>query len=259
MAGEEVNMEDQQKERDRVVSWIRLNMNVRAQEFSELPRRSNDQDVRNSAAYNVLGNTANELHLWAEAMPADYDPATEPAQYVDTVGMPGKFRNNGNPPKLIADVARELAMRAHGDQRCGALPYLTHLGCVVMTLHRFDVASELLVSAAWLHDTLEDTAMTRQEIATAVGEDVAALVEAVTDEPGANRAERKAKTYPKIRKYGVAAVMLKLADRIANVEASASDKPKRRMYQREFPEFSTALYESGECEAMWSHLRELSK
>ncbi len=50
-----------------------------------------------------------------------------------------------------------------------------------------------------------------------------------------------------------------LADRIANTEYSAAHKsPQFKMYCREFPAFSTALYQFGECDPMWDHLRKIS-
>ncbi len=154
--------------------------------------------------------------------------------------------------------ARELALNAHAGQVYGVFPYEEHLRAVVMVLLRFDVLEDSILAAAWLHDALEDTKLTCAEIATACGEEVAALVEAVTDEPGANRQERKIKTYLKIRSFGKPAVVLKVADRIANVGYCIGSKDRRlKMYAREFPEFSTALYVPGECEAMWNHLRGL--
>ncbi len=80
------------------------------------------------------------------------------------------------------------------------------------------------------------------------------LVYAVTTEDGQNRAERNKKTYPKIRSTPNA-VQLKLADRIANVEASLSNNPKKlKMYKEEYSEFQLALKTSGVAEPMWNHL-----
>lgn len=87
---------------------------------------------------------------------------------------------------------------------------------------------------------------------------MAALVEMVTNEPGANRKERHLRTYPKIRKSREA-VIVKVADRIANTEYSIAQKTRHLvMYQKEFSEFSTALFASGECDKMWDHLRRIT-
>ena len=55
-----------------------------------------------------------------------------------------------------------------------------------------------VVAAAWLHDTIEDTSVTREDIVAHFGDEVAALVWAVTGE-GATRSERNQSAYAKIR------------------------------------------------------------
>jgi (p)ppGpp synthase/HD superfamily hydrolase len=156
--------------------------------------------------------------------------------------------------------AREFAIKAHGDQTYGVgLPYSYHLQHVAEVLVRFRVFSIAMAEAAWLHDVLEDTKVTGHELWDNFGPEVANLVAAVTDEPGANRKERHIKTLPKIRAAGTNAVVLKLADRIANTEAAIWQRPDLlKMYRSEFPEFSTALFQPGECDDMWHHLRKLS-
>jgi (p)ppGpp synthase/HD superfamily hydrolase len=111
--------------------------------------------------------------------------------------------------------------------------------------------------AAILHDTLEDTDLTRGELEREFGSEVADLVFAVTNEPGACRRERFLKTYPKIRAHPDATI-LKLADRIANViHALQSNWDILRMYCGEWPEFEKALRVPGECDDMWKHLESL--
>jgi len=85
---------------------------------------------------------------------------------------------------------------------------------------------------------------------------VANLVRAVTDEPGNNRKQRKIATYPKIRAYGIEAVALKLADRIANVEhcIEVGNTSLLQMYYKEHLDFSKALREAGELTDLWSKL-----
>jgi hypothetical protein len=85
---------------------------------------------------------------------------------------------------------------------------------------------------------------------------VARLVHAVTNEPGQNRRARHAATYPKIREAGDNAITLKLADRIANVEAGGN---LVGMYKKEHEDFKRALYTPGQAEEMWAHLNQLLK
>src|SRR5215510_1000930 len=149
----------------------------------------------------------------------------------------------------LFEQARDLAIAAHGDQLYGDKPYAFHLGAVVGVLKRFgadlaDPATAPLLIAAWLHDTLEDTTLTRDEVETRFGNEVAELVWRVTDEPGATRKERKPATYRKTRENETA-IVLKLADRIANVEASLESGGRLlHMYQREQSEFKLALQPS---------------
>lgn len=161
--------------------------------------------------------------------------------------------SNERDPRIFAETA-------HGSQMYGALPYVVHLRAVAEVLARFGIDDDAIRTGAWLHDTLEDTDTDWDDLTRAFGSVVADLVESVTNEPGANRKERAVRTYPKIRRLGKSAVILKLADRIANTEHSIANRsPQLKMYRREFPEFSTALFQSGECDAMWDHLRRISQ
>jgi len=151
------------------------------------------------------------------------------------------------------DKAKEFAIAAHGDQqKYGKHPYSKHLQDVVSCSQRFGL-SESIQTAAWLHDVVEDTPVTVDEIREEFGEEIAKLVDAVTDEPGSNRKERHQKTYPKTRNAGADAIALKLCDRIANVEAVG----KMKMYRKEYPEFRRMLYRKGELEELWNHLDDL--
>lgn len=162
-------------------------------------------------------------------------------------------------PTPDPQAARAFAIERHGDQRYGdGAPYSTHLAAAVEVLHRFGYGDDpQLVCAAWLHDVVEDTPTTRDEVAAYFGDEVAALVWAVSNEPGKNRAERASKTYPKIAATP-RAIIVKLADRIANVEASKrSRRDLYAMYRREWPKFETSLRNPDGPSAMWFHLASL--
>lgn len=146
--------------------------------------------------------------------------------------------------------ARAFALAAHGAQKYGDAPYVVHLEAVRAVLRDFGHDGPLGV-AAWLHDTIEDTAATRADVAREFGPEVAELVWAVTGE-GENRKARNEAAYAKMRAIPLA-VTLKLADRIANVEASASRPDKLEMYRAEFESFRAALEGLGEP-AMWERL-----
>lgn len=153
-----------------------------------------------------------------------------------------------NPPS-----ARAYAAQKHEGQRYGHHPYTVHLAAVreILRWAGFDDDHPLAV-AAWLHDTIEDTDATRDEIASLFGAEVAELVWAVTG-VGKNRKERNANAYTKLRAHPPA-VVLKLADRIANVEASADVPEKLAMYRKEWPAFRDALQGHG-MPMLWERLR----
>lgn len=154
--------------------------------------------------------------------------------------------------------AKQLAIEAHKHQKYGDKPYQFHLQEVVNILLRFGFRDDaVLLSAAWLHDSLEDTNLSREQLESEVGFEVAELVWSVTDEEGQNRKERKDKTYQKIKKLEKA-IILKLADRIANAESSIRDnKGLFQMYAKEQSAFSSNLRpnSTGEKSAqLWQHL-----
>lgn len=162
--------------------------------------------------------------------------------------------------KLVAN-AYGFAWAAHNEQKYGQQSYVTgHLVEVIQVLHRFGFTEDLhpeLMAAAWLHDVLEDTSITEITLQQVFPRRVCFLVKAVTDEPGPNRKARKAATYTKIRAAGRDAVIIKLADRIANMEASQMNNYELyQMYMKERPAFTDALYCKGDdLENMWGHLR----
>lgn len=170
-----------------------------------------------------------------------------------------KFANKVN-------SARALGELLHDDQMYGeGLPYRYHLQLVYETLLDFDVTDKDLLSAAFLHDSMEDTGVSKAVIEELLGTRVADLVAAVTDAPGKTRKEKKAATYPQIRAAGPEAVILKLADRIANLTHAQNAKGLRmwKMYKKEHAEFRSQLFmpPSGpfETERDWTMLRMWNK
>jgi len=138
----------------------------------------------------------------------------------------------------MISMAETFARNAHGSQMYGDQPYAAHLEAVVQVLKDAGMDDNVLLSAAWLHDVIEDTELTQEDIANLCGSDVAAIVWACTG-VGANRRERNRSISEKIgTNWRYASV--KTADRIANVEASRG-KPIASMYDKE-------------REAFWDHI-----
>jgi len=155
--------------------------------------------------------------------------------------------------------ARAFAIAAHADQKYGDRPYSFHLDAVAKLAAPY---GEEAVVIAYLHDTAEDTQTTIAEIEGKFGPRVAACVSLLTDEPGANRKERKAKTYAKLAGVEGAneiALLVKAADRLANVRACVQDRKKSlwQLYQSEQSAFKSSAYRSGQCEPLWAELESL--
>jgi guanosine-3',5'-bis(diphosphate) 3'-pyrophosphohydrolase len=154
--------------------------------------------------------------------------------------------------------AIEFAQQAHGEQKYGTLPYMVHLAAVRAVLGDFGIGGNVAV-AAWLHDVLEDTSATHEQLALRFGEVVRQLVWAVTG-VGKNRKERNADAYAKIR-ANPESLALKLADRIANCEASARGNPGLLgMYRQEFGGFKEQLeplrpWVGCDLTGMWDRLK----
>lgn len=161
---------------------------------------------------------------------------------------------------MMVDEARQFAEQAHGDQLYGTKPYIDHLQAVVDVLMEYNFDGDLpLLAAGYLHDVVEDTAVSLTEIETRFGTEIASLVYGVTNEPGTNRKERAAATYPKIRQ-DARRVALKLADRIANARNTKENSPGLfKMYRKEYDAFRSALQRGHEFGGMWGELDYLFK
>jgi len=165
----------------------------------------------------------------------------------------------------MSDVAHSGQIY-HNVQTGVPLPYRAHLQMVVDALKRFGVNDDEMLCAAYLHDSIEDTTTSYGDVEKEQGVGVAELVYAVTSELGRNRKERNVRTYPKIR-ANPRALILKLGDRIANVEFGIANGGKTEMYAREFPDFYRELHKDFEVETaeskvldkMWKHLERLLK
>jgi (p)ppGpp synthase/HD superfamily hydrolase len=148
-------------------------------------------------------------------------------------------------------AALTWASERHENQLYGDLPYSVHLNAVADVLRQFGHGDDpVLMSAGYLHDTIEDQGVTREQIAERFGERVADIVDAVSDPPGRDRSTQKAAAYPRIRELDDA-VIVKLADRIANVQAGG---PKRSMYRDEQAAFRESVRSPGVADDMWAYL-----
>ena len=133
--------------------------------------------------------------------------------------------------------AFEFASKAHaGQKRKSGEPFIAHpieVAIILVGLH-MDVET---VVAALLHDTIEDTSVTREDVIKMFGEDVADLVEGVTKITQIEVETLSDEQAATIRKMLVAmnkdirVIVIKLADRLHNMRTLGSLREDRRIFK----------------------------
>lgn len=115
------------------------------------------------------------------------------------------------------------AQAHHGQTMTGShFPYLWHISVVSMEVmaavaREPDCDADLAVACALLHDVVEDTAVTVEEVRDRFGAPIAAGVQALTKDPGLPRPLRLRDSLRRIREQPREVWMVKLADRITNL------------------------------------------
>lgn len=117
--------------------------------------------------------------------------------------------------------AAHFAADKHRDQRRKGLeasPYINHPIAVAEILTGIGGVTDLAtIQAALLHDTVEDTNTTADELASQFGDDVMGLVMEVTDDKSLDKAERKRLQIEHSKHISAKAKMIKMADKISNI------------------------------------------
>lgn len=113
-----------------------------------------------------------------------------------------------------------FAAQAHKDQTRKAsegTPYMVHPFAVALLLAYYQ-CKENIICAGFLHDTIEDTETTKQDIQKAFGKEIAELVSWETEEDKSMPwAERKRAALTKLSSAPVEALYMKSADAISNM------------------------------------------
>ncbi|WBL78222.1 HD domain-containing protein [Bradyrhizobium xenonodulans] len=133
-----------------------------------------------------------------------------------------------SPIRLVSEAA-ELAARRHSGMARkgrGREPYINHLAEVANLLAIVtDGADAELVAAGWLHDTVEDTETTREELAQTFSERVASLVAECTDDMNRPKTKRRQKQIEGAPHKSPGAKLIKIADKISNTRARIHSDP----------------------------------
>jgi (p)ppGpp synthase/HD superfamily hydrolase len=125
--------------------------------------------------------------------------------------------------------AADFAARKHVNQRrkgANQEPYINHLAEVARLLATTAVEPDAsLVAAGWLHDTLEDTDTTKEELEKEFGRLVTDIVLEVTDDKSLPKETRKRLQIETTGAKSREARLLKIADKTSNVFAVAVSRP----------------------------------
>lgn len=126
--------------------------------------------------------------------------------------------------------ALHYAADMHRDQRRkddGGSPYINHPIHVAQILSDIGGVDDVeILSAAILHDTVEDTEATLHDIELAFGLRIAGIVEEVTDDKSLEKIERKQAQIDHAGHISREGALVKVADKIANVRDVGANPPK---------------------------------
>lgn len=147
-------------------------------------------------------------------------------------------------PTQLNGIGRaiQFALDQHKGQLYAGLPYVYHLSRVAFACGDFGYIDPIHQSACWLHDVVEDTETTIEEVIQLFGFEVGQYVWACTGK-GANRKERNLDISRKLLAFPKGCIV-KISDRIANLEACILDPgtgkpnlPLGQMYLKERQDF----------------------
>ena len=127
-------------------------------------------------------------------------------------------------PKQLIQQAKDFAFNAHSNHYfpCGR-KYSTHLETVAeiskqALLHEPTLNEGILLSTAYLHDSVEDTAVTHEDIFNFFGHNISDAVSALTKNKQLSKSSQIQHSLQRILRQPKEVWLVKLADRIANLQ-----------------------------------------
>lgn len=143
--------------------------------------------------------------------------------------------------------ALSFAADKHRDQRrkdAEATPYINHpIQLAELLVNEAGITDATVIAAAILHDTIEDTETTPEELCREFGEGIASIVEEVTDDKTLDKAVRKRLQIEHAASASRAARLVKLADKICNLRDMQSNPPAEwsEARRREYFDWAAAV------------------
>ena len=132
-------------------------------------------------------------------------------------------------PLAVLIQAMAFAAEKHRNQRrkdADASPYVNHpIALANVLANEGDVQDVTVLCAALLHDTIEDTETTADELRAVFGDQVASVVLEVTDDKSLEKSVRKQQQIEHAPNISPQAQMVKLADKISNLRDILASPP----------------------------------
>lgn len=186
-----------------------------------------------------MNKVSEETIVFDEGKIENIEEFQSPEQlYRDLLSRVRKYHPSSN--LSMIERAYDTAYRAHADQkRKSGEPYIIHPLCVSIILADLEMDMET-ISAGLLHDVVEDTIMTGEQLSEMFGPDVELLVDGVTklqklhftkndENKSPDRLEMQAENLRKML-YAMAkdirVIIIKLADRLHNMRTLKYQKPE---------------------------------
>jgi GTP pyrophosphokinase len=165
----------------------------------------------------------------------------------------------------LIEHAYAVAREAHADQiRRSGEPYIAHPLGVAMVLARLGL-DDVTLAGALLHDSVEDTRVTLEDVEAGFGAEVAGIVDGVTKLDRLQFDSKEAQQAATLRKMLVAmakdirVLLIKLADRLHNMQTIASlpEVKQRRIAQESLDVYAPLAHRLGIADVKWQ-LEDLS-
>ena len=124
----------------------------------------------------------------------------------------------------ITSKAQKFAYEKHKNQKRkdGITPFSEHLEGVVNRLKKLGIVNQDVVSAAWLHDIIEHSDTTFDEINEIFGNTISVLVLSLTKDSGLSKKERELQYIQQLKDSTSEAKIIKFCDISANLKDIAN-------------------------------------
>ncbi len=163
----------------------------------------------------------------------------------------------------IVSKAQKFAYEKHRNQKRkdGVTPFLDHLEGVVNRLKNLGVSNEDILSAAWLHDTIENSDTTFDEINEIFGNTISVLVLSLTKDSELAKKERESQYIQQLKDSTSEAKIIKFCDISANLKdianAPISKTQKNKQVKKLFHYLRVIKKELSENRSHYPRMQEL--